>query len=323
MKISNPNTRRPKMMVFFLAGVMAFASPGALVMAAPGGGGGITPSAGPQIDPAQSYRDGLAALEAGDYRTAEKKFGEVLRVVRDNPEANYYMGLAKIGRGKTKSSVRYFKRAVKERPNFVEARERLALVLIELDMRDDAVEHADALKAQRAGCETAACDDTIKVRLDQAIAAVDAAMANQSASLDALLKVADVHAQPIKVGEQRYLTAVSLINEERYGEAINTLYETQRIIGPHPDILNYLGFSHRKLGALDRARDYYAQALALDPDHLGANEYLGELYLEIGDIRAAKAQLATLDGLCTFGCSEREDLARLIDIREAERTAQR
>jgi len=323
MKISNPNTRRPKMVTFFLAGVMAFASPGALVMAAPGGGGGITPSAGPQIDPAQSYRDGLAALEAGDYRTAEKKFGEVLRVVRDNPEANYYMGLAKIGRGKTKSSVRYFKRAVKERPNFVEARERLTLVLIELDKRDDAVEHADALKAQRAGCEAAACDDAIKARLDQAIAAVDAAMANQSASLDALLKVADVHAQPIKVGEQRYLTAVGLINEERYGAAINTLYETQRIIGPHPDILNYLGYSHRKLGALDRAQDYYAQALALDPDHLGANEYLGELYLEIGDIRAAKAQLATLDGLCTFGCSEREDLARLIDIREAERTAQR
>ena len=103
MKNGAPQKHQLSLRAALAAGLVAFAAPGALVMAAPGGGGsGFSPSAGPQIDPAQSYRDGLAALEAGDYATAEKKFGEVLQVARDNPEANYYMGLAKIGRGKAK-----------------------------------------------------------------------------------------------------------------------------------------------------------------------------------------------------------------------------
>jgi tetratricopeptide (TPR) repeat protein len=67
---------------------------------------------------------------------------------------------------------------------------------------------------------------------------------------------------------------------------------------------------------MDGAEDYYAQALKIDPDHKGANEYLGELYLEIGAIDKAKRQLARLDAICAFGCVEREDLARLIARRE-------
>ncbi|MEQ8750527.1 MAG: tetratricopeptide repeat protein, partial [Amphiplicatus sp.] len=80
---------------------------------------------------------------------------------------------------------------------------------------------------------------------------------------------------------------------------------------------------NRKLGRIEQAQDYYAQALAIDPDHLGANEYLGELYLEINEIEKARRQLAKLDALCAFGCAEREDLARLIEIKESLRRASR
>jgi tetratricopeptide (TPR) repeat protein len=124
-------------------------------------------------------------------------------------------------------------------------------------------------------------------------------------------------------GGALYVAAARLINEARYEDAIASLTAAQAAVGPHPDILNYLGYAHRKLGRIEEAKGWYAQALAIDPDHLGANEYLGELYVETGDLAAARRQLARLERLCAFGCPEREDLARLIDVKSSDRRAAR
>ena len=82
-----------------------------------------------------------------------------------------------------------------------------------------------------------------------------------------------------------------------------------------PDVLNYLGYAHRRLGRFDESLAYYQQALALDPMHRGANEYLGELYVELGEIDRAEERLAVLDRACPFGCAEYEDLKRRIESR--------
>lgn len=71
-------------------------------------------------------------------------------------------------------------------------------------------------------------------------------------------------------------------------------YTTRK--GPNPDM--ELVFSE------------YAEALRIDPKHLGAHEYLGEAYLQINDVTRAKEQLAALSKLCTFGCEEYSDLKR-------------
>ncbi len=293
--------------------------------AAPSGGGSLsTPAPSAQIDPEQSYKDGVQALQDGDFKLAEKKFGEVLGVVSDHPEANYYMGLAKVGREKEKSAVRYFKRAIKARDNFVEAREQLAIVYTGLEKPEDAEEQLAALRQIREDCTSETCDKAFVERAERAIANVEAAL-NGESETSALghnaMSLAMLPAMDRSVGEARYGAAVQLINQSRYDDAIAELYAAQAIVGPNADILNYLGFANRKLGAFDRAQHYYAAALAIEPGHLGANEYLGELYLELGEINKAKTQLATLDSLCRFGCAEREDLARLIDIKESTRTA--
>lgn len=57
---------------------------------------------------------------------------------------------------------------------------------------------------------------------------------------------------------------------------------------------------------------YYTKALNLEPQHLGANEYLGELYLELNDLPKAQARLAILKGACG-DCEEYEDLEEAID----------
>ncbi len=68
------------------------------------------------------------------------------------------------------------------------------------------------------------------------------------------------------------------------------------------DAHNLLGFSTRKLDDLETAKKHYDRALAIDPDHKGALEYLGELYLETGDLENAEALLARLIAACPDGC---------------------
>ena len=47
----------------------------------------------------------------------------------------------------------------------------------------------------------------------------------------------------------------------------------------HADVYNLLGFSLRKSGDPKTAYSFYKKALDFDPEHKGALEYLGELYV--------------------------------------------
>ncbi|TPM03556.1 MULTISPECIES: tetratricopeptide repeat protein [unclassified Mesorhizobium] len=81
------------------------------------------------------------------------------------------------------------------------------------------------------------------------------------------------------------------------------------------DVYNLLGFTLRKTGDFKTALTYYTKALELKPDHKAAREYLGELYVETGDMDKAKEQLASLQKLCPAGCDELSDLRQAIDTR--------
>jgi predicted Zn-dependent protease len=107
-----------------------------------------------------------------------------------------------------------------------------------------------------------------------------------------------------------YATAVRLIKHERYAEAIPHL-DAALANRPHnADILNYLGYTHRMVGDLNGSLDYYKRALAIDPDHKGVHEYLGELYLQMHDQASAQHELDTLATLCPSGCDERDTLTK-------------
>ena len=76
------------------------------------------------------------------------------------------------------------------------------------------------------------------------------------------------------------------------------------------DILNYLGYTLRKTGDFEKAETYYLKGLELDSEHLGINEYLGELYVQTDRIELAKERLQVLVG-CK--CEEYEELKELIE----------
>ena len=79
------------------------------------------------------------------------------------------------------------------------------------------------------------------------------------------------------------------------------------------DIHNLLGYSYRKLGDTKRAFEHYAIALQIEPKHRGANEYLGELYLETDQLAKAEERLEVLDKACLWGCEEYDDLKEAIE----------
>lgn len=105
--------------------------------------------------------------------------------------------------------------------------------------------------------------------------------------------------------------ARALVKEKRWVAAIGELARLA-VLEPSADVFNLLAFSQRNAGDLASALDNYRRALALDPDHLGAHEYLGELYVKTGEMEKARALLARLEQLCPAGCEEREELETAI-----------
>jgi tetratricopeptide (TPR) repeat protein len=82
---------------------------------------------------------------------------------------------------------------------------------------------------------------------------------------------------------------------------------------------NLMGYSHRKARTPDyaAAERYYDAALRLQPQHRGALEYSGELYLMLGDLPRAEARLATLGQACPSGCDEQRLLQAAIAVFKA------
>src|SRR6476469_5000963 len=86
----------------------------------------------------------------------------------------------------------------------------------------------------------------------------------------------------------------------------------------HADVYNLMGFSLRKTGDTKQAYTFYRKALDFDPQHKGALEYLGELYVETGQLDRARENVAQLKKLCPDGCEELADLEKT--IAEASKT---
>jgi Flp pilus assembly protein TadD len=86
------------------------------------------------------------------------------------------------------------------------------------------------------------------------------------------------------------------------------------------DLHNLYAYSLRKGANPDMALvfKHYQEALRIDPKHRGAQEYIGEAYLMVGNPAKAKEHLAALDKLCFFGCEEYTMLKKAIADYEAK-----
>ncbi|MDC0328109.1 hypothetical protein OAN08_01090 [Candidatus Pelagibacter sp.] len=97
---------------------------------------------------------------------------------------------------------------------------------------------------------------------------------------------------------------------KRYKKALSLLIKSNEKIPNKADTLNYLGFTTRKLGDYSGGEKYYLQGLALEPNHKGINEYLGELYVVTNRMNLAKERLEVLK---TCNCKEYNELKEIIE----------
>ncbi|QIM53922.1 tetratricopeptide repeat protein [Hydrogenophaga crocea] len=81
----------------------------------------------------------------------------------------------------------------------------------------------------------------------------------------------------------------------------------------HAELYNLLGYTARQMRRFDEAAHWYREALLYDPEHRGALEYQGELFLALGDVAAAQRNLRYLELLCGTGCREYRLLRQVLD----------
>ncbi len=106
-------------------------------------------------------------------------------------------------------------------------------------------------------------------------------------------------------GKALYKSAVAKVKQARYASAIEDLKKALKQNGKNADFWSLYGFAARKAGSYELAEKAYARALQINPDHLGALEYSGELYIETKRIEEARKSLKRLTLLCPQGCRER------------------
>jgi len=104
--------------------------------------------------------------------------------------------------------------------------------------------------------------------------------------------------------------ASKFIENKNWTGAVATLIPFTRANPGNADGYNLLGYSYRHLKRYDESLAAYNRALTLDPKHRGAHEYIGEAYIQLGQLDKARVHLDALDRICTFSCQEYRDLKK-------------
>jgi tetratricopeptide (TPR) repeat protein len=123
-------------------------------------------------------------------------------------------------------------------------------------------------------------------------------------------------ATPAKPEDPQYTAAVKAIKAKEYAKAIPLLEGVTQREPQNADAYNWLAYATRKNGDPRASIPIYQKALAIDPKHKGAHEYIGEADLMLGDLPKAKEHLKTLDSLCFITCEEYRDLKRAVQAYE-------
>lgn len=114
----------------------------------------------------------------------------------------------------------------------------------------------------------------------------------------------------LAAADEDYAAAKKAIVARQWEEAIARLRKAEQRHPEHADLQNDLGYAHRNLEQFDAAFRHYRRAIALEPRHRGAHEYIGEAYLMVGDVPNAEKHLAALRAICLLPCEELADLEK-------------
>tara|TARA_E500000178_G_scaffold11247_1_gene11013 strand:- start:15 stop:482 length:468 start_codon:yes stop_codon:yes gene_type:complete len=115
-----------------------------------------------------------------------------------------------------------------------------------------------------------------------------------------------------------YNKAYELVYKKKFDKSVKLLEKIAKrsdLGVKKADVYNLLGFSYRKHKKpdLDKAFSAYQIAIKANPEHLGAHEYLGELYITLGDMDMANEMLLKLEEIAGTETMEYTKLKKAID----------
>ncbi len=104
-----------------------------------------------------------------------------------------------------------------------------------------------------------------------------------------------------------------LVYTQKFEKALGQLRVLENKHADNADIQNYLGFVYRKMNELGKSGEHYRKALRINPRHVGALEYQGELFVMTGQVKKAKNNLDSLKRICGTSCKEYSKLKKVIE----------
>ena len=112
--------------------------------------------------------------------------------------------------------------------------------------------------------------------------------------------------------------ARALIGAMKYKAAARKLDAVVRQDYRNADAWNLFAYSNRKLRKFKKADKAYKKALRFDPEHKGALEYQGELFIQTGQLDKAKSNREKLATICPTGCEQLDDLDAALALVKAQ-----
>lgn len=85
--------------------------------------------------------------------------------------------------------------------------------------------------------------------------------------------------------------------DKKFRKAISRAEEAATLDTTYHEAWNLVGYCARRLGDYDKSLAAYQRCLRIRPDYAAAREYLGEAYVDLGDLPKAREQLSWLERL--------------------------
>lgn len=117
---------------------------------------------------------------------------------------------------------------------------------------------------------------------------------------------------PVVTVQSELARAFAMVTALDYKGARKELIAIDKVFANDANVNNLLGYTSRKLKLYKSSATYYTKALGIDPNHLGALEYQGELFVVTKKMAAAKANLKKIGQICGTDCQEYKDLKKAI-----------